>query len=75
MRDLSRQTNNKTSSRQKISKTLKMKWQDPKFREKMLNAMRNNRTKSSPASQSQREKISAAMKKIIVFFIKLNLRQ
>lgn len=63
MRDLSRQTNNKPSSRQKISKTLKMKWQDPKFREKMLNAMKNNRTKSSPASQSQRDKISAAMKK------------
>lgn len=56
--------NNSTSSRAKISKTLKEKWQDPEFREKMIKAMKSTKRKSSPkTTQSQREKISAAMKK------------
>jgi hypothetical protein len=61
MRESSKNNNN-VSSRAKISKTLKEKWQDPAFREKMTKAM-NKRKKSSPASQSQKAKISAAMKK------------
>lgn len=58
----SSQNNNNTSSRAKISKTLKEKWQDPTFRDKMIKAM-STKKKSSPTPQIQREKISAAMKK------------
>ncbi len=55
--------NNSESSRTKISKTLKEKWQDPAFREKMIKAMKQNRAPKSAASEAQRAKISAAMKK------------
>jgi len=57
--------NNSGETRQKISKSLQEKWQDPKFREKMMLAMRNRKTASAPvaASKAQRDKISAAMKK------------
>ena len=56
--------NNGISSRAKISKTLKEKWQDPEFRKKMVQAMNSSKRRSSTTTtQSQREKISAAMKK------------
>jgi hypothetical protein len=59
----SSKSNNSSSSRAKISKTLKEKWQDPEFRERMIKSMKQNRKKASPASVSQRQKISDAMKK------------
>jgi hypothetical protein len=63
MKEISKKTNTNTSSRAKISQTLKDKWKDPAFREKMINAMKQNKRRSSTTSKSQREKISAAMKK------------
>ncbi len=64
MREISRRTNTNTSSRSKISQTLKDKWKDPAFREKMINAMKqNNKKRSTTTSREQREKISEAMKR------------
>jgi len=58
------QKTNTLSARQKISQTLKQKWQDPEFRLKMINSMKGRKTSSSVESnRAQREKISAAMKK------------
>lgn len=52
-----------TSSRQKISNTLKEKWKDPAFRQKMMESMKDRKSPSSTASKAQRAKISEAMKK------------
>jgi len=54
---------NSIAAREKISKTLKEKWRDPKFREKMMDSMKDRKSPSATASQTQRDKISAAMKK------------
>jgi hypothetical protein len=54
---------NTTSARQKISQTLKEKWQDPDFRMKMMNAMKNRKSPNAENSTAQRAKISAAMKR------------
>ena len=48
--------------REKISNTLKKKWQDPEFREKMLKSMKK-RTISASTSLTQRQRISEAIKK------------
>lgn len=62
MREVNKKSSSDLSSREKISKTLKEKWQDPAFREKMTKAMNDNKNITSP-SESQKAKISAAMKK------------
>jgi len=54
---------NSPSARQKISQTLKDKWKDPEFREKMMKSMRGRKSKSTAASKAQRERISEAMKR------------
>jgi hypothetical protein len=54
---------NTVSARQKISQTLKQKWQDPEFRMRMINSMKGRKSPSMESSKAQREKISAAMKK------------
>lgn len=51
------------SARQKISNTLKEKWKDPEFREKMLKSMKGRKSSSNATSAKSREKISLAMKK------------
>lgn len=51
------------SARQKISSTLKEKWKDPEFREKMLKSMKGRKSSSNATSAKSREKISLAMKK------------
>jgi len=48
--------------REKISQTLKEKWQDPNFRNKMIHSIQQRERKVS-LSQTQKEKISEAMKK------------
>ncbi len=60
---MKKSTGKVSSSRAKISKTLKERWQDPKFRAKMVESMQNRKTRSGPASVAQRKKISEAMKK------------
>jgi hypothetical protein len=52
-----------TSARAKISKTLKDKWKDPTFRDRMIKSMKKRKTPTSANSKAQREKISEAMKK------------
>ena len=52
-----------TTARAKISKTLKDKWQDPIFRERMIKSMKKRKTPTVANSKAQREKISEAMKK------------
>lgn len=59
----SKGTGNNTTARARISKTLKDKWQDPKFRDRMLKSMKKRKTPSVANSRAQREKISEAMKK------------
>ena len=46
----------------KISNTLKKRWQDPEFREKMMKAMKK-RNLSTLSTKKQRQKISDAIKK------------
>lgn len=62
MRSSTDNTNNSVA-RQKISNTLKQKWQDPVFREKMLKSMKGRKGTNAAASKAQRKKISEAMKK------------
>jgi hypothetical protein len=55
-------TYSKVEVRNKVSATLKKKWQDPEFRQAMLEKM-NTRRKSPSLSDEYRQKISDAMKK------------
>ncbi|KAI2494029.1 Intron-encoded nuclease repeat 2 [Fragilaria crotonensis] len=48
--------------RQKISETLKAKWLEPDFREKMMEKIRNRRAASNNRDDDYRRKISEAMK-------------
>lgn len=48
--------------RQKISETLKAKWLEPDFREKMMEKIRNRRAASKNRDDDYRRKISEAMK-------------
>lgn len=64
MRNLTEKTS-KTNVRSKISKTLKEKWKDPEFRQKMIDSMKDRKSNASNSTKSleYRAKISAAMKK------------
>jgi hypothetical protein len=64
MRNLTEKTS-KTNVRSKISKTLKEKWKDPEFRQKMIDSMKDRKSTASNSTKSleYRAKISAAMKK------------
>jgi hypothetical protein len=50
------------SVRQKISASLRAKWQEPAFRAEMMEKMSNRKGKQGAHDQSHREKISAAMR-------------
>jgi len=49
--------------REKISQTLKEKWQDPDFRSKMIQSIQQRERKTASLSTTQKERISEAMKK------------
>jgi len=57
-----RRQNTSASSREKIAKSLKKKWEDPKFRAYMMEKMKQ-RKKPAKVSDEHRAKISEAMKK------------
>jgi hypothetical protein len=61
---MKRVTSNNTNLhiREKISQTLKEKWQDPNFRSKMIQSIQQRERKTS-LSPTQKERISEAMKK------------
>jgi hypothetical protein len=53
-----------SSVRKRIAETLKKRWEDPEFRNKMMESFANRKSDSSRSKQiSHRQRISAAMKK------------
>jgi len=54
--------NTSRSARKRISATLKKKWEDPVFRERMMEKIRNRSASNGERSREYREKISKAMK-------------
>lgn len=55
--------NSSAGTRKKISETLKAKWQDPVFRDAMMEKIRSRRKTSGIRDENYRRKISEAMKK------------
>jgi hypothetical protein len=51
------------SVRQRISETLKKKWEDPEFRSKMMDKFSKRKVSTGSRGESHRQKISEAMKK------------
>jgi hypothetical protein len=58
----SSQHNGHVDVRRRISEALKAKWQEPEFRERMLEQIRNRRSASGERGEEYRRKISEAMK-------------
>ena len=57
------QLNSLPENRKRISETLKKKWEDPVFRERMMKSIHNRKKRDLSQSSDHRQKISEAMKK------------